>query len=129
MQTRETIVQQLKEHHPYLTSEYGVQRIGLFGSFAAGTANEASDIDVLVEFQYPVGFKFIELVDYLEQLFGRKVDVPRTRNCAGIPAGGALLAGSRGCELRGMDYTMALVHIGGFSVIKPFGADKLSDGM
>jgi len=88
MQTRETIVQQLKEHHAYLTSEYGVQRIGLFGSFAAGTANEASDIDVLVEFQRPVGFKFIELVDYLEQLFGRKVDVLTPAGVQGIRVAG-----------------------------------------
>ena len=56
-------------------TEYGVKRIGLFGSFASGTANEASDIDVIVEFQRPIGFKFIELVDYLERLLGREVDV------------------------------------------------------
>ncbi|MBE2240281.1 MAG: nucleotidyltransferase domain-containing protein [Caldilineaceae bacterium] len=54
-------------------TEYGVKRIGLFGSFASGTANEASDIDVIVEFQRPIGFKFIELVDYLERLLRREV--------------------------------------------------------
>jgi len=75
MLTRETIVSRLRENYPYLTTEYGVKRIGLFGSFAKGTADEASDIDMVVEFQRPVGFKFIELIDYLEQLFGRKVDV------------------------------------------------------
>lgn len=74
MLTRETILDILREHYPHLTAEYGVKRIGLFGSFARGTANEASDIDVVVEFQRPVGFKFIEFVDYLEQLFERKVD-------------------------------------------------------
>ena len=75
MLTREIIVQRLRESYPYLTTEYGVRRIGLFGSFASGTADETSDIDVVVEFQRPIGFKFIELVDYLERLFGRKVDV------------------------------------------------------
>ena len=69
MLTRETIVHQLRENYPYLTAEYGVQRIGLFGSFARGTADETSDIDVIVEFQRPIGFQFMELVDYLEGLF------------------------------------------------------------
>ncbi|HQY92129.1 nucleotidyltransferase family protein [Caldilinea sp.] len=75
MLTKETIVHRLQESYPYLMTEYGVKRIGLFGSFASGTANEASDIDVIVEFQRPIGFKFIELVDYLERLLGREVDV------------------------------------------------------
>ena len=84
MLTKEIIVQQLREKHPYLTSEYDVKRIGLFGSFAQGTADEASDIDVIVEFQRPVGFKFIEFVEYLEQLFGREVDVLTPAGLQGI---------------------------------------------
>lgn len=75
MLTREAITEGLRESHPYLAAEFGVRRIGLFGSFAKGTANEASDVDVVVEFQRPIGLRFVELVDYLEQLLGRKVDV------------------------------------------------------
>ena len=84
MLTKEIIVQQLREKYPYLTSEYGVKRIGLFGSFAQGTADETSDIDVIVEFQRPMGFKFIEFVEYLEQLFGREVDVLTPAGLQGI---------------------------------------------
>jgi uncharacterized protein len=75
MLTRETITQRLRESYPYLAAEFGVRRLGLFGSFARGTASEASDVDVVVEFQRPIGLRFVELVDYLEQLLGRKVDV------------------------------------------------------
>lgn len=75
MLTRETITQRLQESYPYLAAEFGVRRLGLFGSFARGTASEASDVDVVVEFQRPIGLRFVELVDYLEQLLGRKVDV------------------------------------------------------
>ena len=60
---------------PHLAAEYGVARIGLFGSFAAQTADDESDIDLLVEFHTPIGFRFMELVDYLEALLGRDVDV------------------------------------------------------
>src|SRR5262245_17816588 len=88
MLTRETIMQRLGESYPYLMTEYGVKRIGLFGSFAKGTADDTSDIDVIVEFQRPVGFKFIELVDYLEQLFGREVDVLTPAGLQGIRVSG-----------------------------------------
>jgi len=75
MLTKETIVHRLQVNYPYLITEYGVKRIGLFGSFVKGTANEASDVDILVEFQRPVGLKFIELVEYLKHILDRKVDV------------------------------------------------------
>jgi uncharacterized protein len=84
MLTRETIVHRLRESYPYLTTEYGVKRIGLFGSFAQGTADETSDIDIVVEFHRPIGFKFIELVDDLEQRLGRQVDVLTPAGLQGI---------------------------------------------
>ena len=88
MLTRETIIERLRERYPYLTNEYGVKRIGLFGSFARGTATETSDVDIVVEFRQPVGFRFIEFVDYLEQLFGREVDVLTPAGLQGIRVSG-----------------------------------------
>lgn len=84
MLTQEKIVALLREHSPYLRAEYGVRRIGLFGSFPKGLADEASDVDVVVELERPLGFKFIELTDYLEQLLGRKVDVLTPTGLQGI---------------------------------------------
>ena len=75
MLTKEMILKTLQEHHTYLTAEYSVGRIGLFGSYARGTTSEASDVDLVVEFQSPIGFKFIELVEYLEKLLGKEVDL------------------------------------------------------
>ncbi len=75
MLTKEQVIQLLREHYPHLVAEYGVKRIGLFGSYAKGSPNEQSDVDVVVEFERPIGFKFIELTEYLESLFDRKVDV------------------------------------------------------
>lgn len=59
-------VRLLREKRDYLRSEYGVSRIGLFGSVASGTAKESSDVDIVLEFERPVGFRFVELADYLE---------------------------------------------------------------
>jgi predicted nucleotidyltransferase len=72
---RETIAQMLREEHPYLASEYGVKRIGLFGSYVKDRQTEASDIDLVVEFERPIGFKFFELSEYLERLLGQRVDL------------------------------------------------------
>lgn len=88
MLTRETIVEKLRENYPYLVAEFGVRRIGLFGSYAKEQATEASDIDVFVEFERPIGFKFVELAEHLESLLGRKVDVLTSAGIQGIRIAG-----------------------------------------
>lgn len=75
MITREKAIRLLQEKLPYLSSEFGVRKIGLFGSYAKGQPDESSDIDIVVEFERPIGFRFVELVDYLENLLGCNVDV------------------------------------------------------
>jgi len=75
MLTWQKIVELLRAQQPYLTAEFGVDKIGLFGSYAQGQPDEASDIDLLVEFERPIGLRYMELLDYLEALLGRQVDV------------------------------------------------------
>lgn len=65
----------IRGEYPYLKNHFGIKRIGMFGSFVAGTADESSDIDLVVEFDSPIGFKFMVLADYLESKLGRKVDI------------------------------------------------------
>lgn len=73
--TREKIIGILRKELSYLVSEYGVKRIGLFGSYAKGTPAKGSDIDILVEFEKPIGLKFMKFAEYLEKLLGRGVDI------------------------------------------------------
>jgi hypothetical protein len=73
--TRAQIRAYLQHEYPFLRREYGIRRIGLFGSFASGQQTDASDIDLFIEFERPLGFRFIELAEYLERLFGRKCDI------------------------------------------------------
>lgn len=75
MLTKEEAVNILRNRLPYLSSEYGVKKIGLFGSYARGLQREDSDVDLLVEFERPIGLKFVELADYLEKLLGKKIDI------------------------------------------------------
>jgi predicted nucleotidyltransferase len=47
----------------------------LFGSFARGEANENSDVDLLVKFSKPIGWRFYGIAEDLQDLLGRKVDL------------------------------------------------------
>lgn len=76
MKTREEILKVLKTDLPYLNEKYGVRKIGLFGSYSRGEAREGSDVDLLIEFEKPMGFfKFVELEDYLSGKLGAKVEL------------------------------------------------------
>lgn len=66
----------LENEEENLSKEYGVSKIGVFGSFVFGDYREDSDIDLLVEFKKPIGlFDFIGLENYLTGKLGRKVDL------------------------------------------------------
>ena len=82
--TTEKITNILSEKSKYLAETYGVKRIGLFGSYAKGTQTEASDIDIIVEFETPLGFKFMDFADYLEEILGKSVDVLTVGGLQGI---------------------------------------------
>jgi hypothetical protein len=84
MLSKEKIIELFRNNYPYLAAEYGVKRIGFFGSYAKGHPGEASDVDVVVEFERPIGLKFIELAEFLENLLGRKVDVVTPTGIQGI---------------------------------------------
>jgi len=65
----------LRELKPVLREDYAVKEIGLFGSFTDNTFTEKSDIDIIVELEKPIGWKFFTLEMFLETTFGRKVDL------------------------------------------------------
>ena len=77
MKTQEEIKRILAEHKQEIREKYGVIIIGLFGSYARNTQNEGSDVDILVEIERPIGLKFFELWDELENLLGCKIDFVR----------------------------------------------------
>lgn len=75
VKTKNEILSKLKELKPVLQKEYSVKTIGLFGSFSDDSQNESSDIDILIEFEKPIGWKFFSLELYLEKIFARKIDL------------------------------------------------------
>jgi predicted nucleotidyltransferase len=73
---REHIIKIINSQLPALRDQYKVKRLGLFGSAARGEVGEESDIDILVEFESPIGFfDFIRLENLLSKALGKKVDL------------------------------------------------------
>ncbi len=70
------VLQTLKKKNTELTKQFGVKSLLLFGSVARNESTSASDVDLLVEFNRPVGyFGLFALQDYLEKLLGCRVDL------------------------------------------------------
>ena len=73
------IKEKINANKDYLRATYGVEEIGIFGSFARGDNTENSDIDIAVELndeKVQIGlFGFARMKFFLEDLFGRKVDL------------------------------------------------------
>jgi predicted nucleotidyltransferase len=64
----------LRENEKVL-KKYKVKRIGLFGSYVRGEQDKKSDIDLMVKLEKPSFDNFMDLAFYLEDLFGKKVDL------------------------------------------------------
>ena len=76
MQDVEDIKRMLLQHKTELRKKFKVKTIGVFGSYVHGEQKRQSDVDVLVEFEEPVGlFEFMDLEMYLSDLLGVKVDL------------------------------------------------------
>jgi predicted nucleotidyltransferase len=70
------IIEIIKSNKPEIESRYGVQRLGLFGSFVKERQRKKSDVDILVTFNRDIDlFEFLDLREFLEMKLGTKVDL------------------------------------------------------
>jgi predicted nucleotidyltransferase len=72
--TKEEILDAIRKHRDILL-KYKVREIGLFGSFVRGEQDDRSDIDFIVDFEEPSIDNFMGLSSFLENLFGKKVEI------------------------------------------------------
>ena len=77
LRKKNIVLKKIEAAAPAIRTQFGVTKIGIFGSFARGEQTRKSDVDVLVELAdgYSTLRNFIDLADYLEGLFKRKVDL------------------------------------------------------
>ena len=73
---KKEIIKIIRNSKPEMESHYGVQRLGLFGSYVREKQSKRSDIDILVTFNRDIDlFDFLDLREYLESRLSIKVDL------------------------------------------------------
>lgn len=74
--TKKEILHFLQIHRQDLSENFGVTKIGLFGSYARETATKNSDIDIAVEIESKNSFRsFFSLLHFLEDGLKKKIDL------------------------------------------------------
>ncbi len=74
--TADEIRKVLEAHKDELNHKHYVKSIGIFGSYLRGDQKETSDVDILVEFDRPIGLiEFVKLKNHLSDLLGVNVDL------------------------------------------------------
>lgn len=58
-----------------LFDKYGLKLLAIFGSYSRNQQNNDSDVDILVEFNKPIGVEFIDLALELETILDQRVDL------------------------------------------------------
>ena len=79
MKTLNEIISILKEYKKTMSSQYGIKRLGVFGSVARGEQTESSDLDICVEIETPNFYILCDIQEDLEKLTGYKIDLLRLR--------------------------------------------------
>jgi predicted nucleotidyltransferase len=79
MKSLQDIHQVLGSNKKKLFEKYGLSFLAIFGSYARNEQTKNSDVDILVEFEKPVGIEFIDLATDLEKILNTKVDLVSKR--------------------------------------------------
>ena len=73
---REEITEFLTTHKDEMAQRFGVVKIGLFGSYARGEADEHSDIDIAIEMDTPnIADSYFGTLHFLEDHLQKKIDL------------------------------------------------------
>lgn len=76
---RERLLDVLKRYKPVLEKNYGVVRLGIFGSAARGEMKNNSDVDIVVEVKNLDPFVLLNVKEELTKLLDCEIDLIRLR--------------------------------------------------
>jgi uncharacterized protein len=82
MTTQNDIISFIEEKKEFFQEKFSLSKIGIFGSYANGRANESSDIDILIEFEGSVNniHKIKEEIkNIFETRFNTHIDICREK--------------------------------------------------
>ncbi|GGM97582.1 nucleotidyltransferase [Dyadobacter beijingensis] len=81
MDTFTDVMQILEKLKPELAEKYHVSSIGLFGSIVRDDFTSESDVEILVDFNQPIGIEFVALADFIENKIGKTIDLVSKKGC------------------------------------------------
>ena len=73
--TNVDIIKLIRAHKQEFAVKFALKQIALFGSYARNQQNENSDIDIMVDFNEPIGMEIVDLTMDLEKILDHKVDI------------------------------------------------------
>ncbi len=66
---KQLILKKLQSVKPRLQREYGLSELALFGSYSRDEQTAESDIDIMVDFNKPIGIEYFDVVYFLQDAF------------------------------------------------------------
>jgi predicted nucleotidyltransferase len=75
---KQTIINYLKNHKQILNEKYGINKLGLYGSYARDEATSSSDVDIFYDTndKFSIGIlEFSSLIQKMEDDLKTKVDL------------------------------------------------------
>ena len=76
---RSEIIDVLRKYKQENAQKYGIDTMGIFGSYARDAVDEESDIDIFVEMRKPDLYALVHIKEELEGRFNKSVDIVRKR--------------------------------------------------
>lgn len=73
--TQNELLSKLNTVKNELHGKFGVNKIGLFGSYAKDEATETSDVDLIIDMETKNYFSLIKVEHYLSHYLSKKVDI------------------------------------------------------
>ena len=73
-----TLEELLLESKKFLQEQYGIEKIGYFGSYARNEQQQSSDLDIIIKLGRPIGLEFLDIKYYLEEKIGVPIDLVTT---------------------------------------------------
>lgn len=76
---RAEILEILRRYKTENSGKYGIDTMGIFGSYARDTADEESDVDIVIEMRNPDLYALVHIKEDLEKRLNKSVDIVRKR--------------------------------------------------
>lgn len=80
MRTKAEYLELLRCYKQQMAEQYGIIRLGIFGSVSRNEHETDSDLDVCVEMKEPDGFILLNIKYELKELLNCKIDIIRLRD-------------------------------------------------